>query len=330
MNRPIKVRLIGLFVLGALALATGLTLIFGNHYFGTAEKYVAYFEGSVNGLTVGAPVKLKGVTIGRVNDILVHYDVSNNRVLTPVITEIDFSKVLEKENDAPIRRLSFSELVQRGLRARLAIQSLVTNQLYVEVNFFPNQVAHLVTRNEWDFPEIPTLPSGKEEFEATAQKMMSTLREAPLKETVDTLLHVLTKTETLITAPEIRTSFIRLNETLEALHHLIIHLDKKVEVLSDGVEGTTHDSRLFLKQLTEQTGPLLETSHRVLHSAEKTFHHAQNTLTSIETFADPESELNSAIHEMAQAAHAVRVLAETLERHPENVIYGKERQKEKP
>lgn len=332
MSQPANTRLIGLFVLGALALGIAITLIFGGgSYFGSARKYVAYFEGSVNGLSVGAPVKLKGVAIGRVSDVLVQYDLEHNRVLTPVIAEIDLGKVFETRDSRPAkRRPTLDELVDRGLRARLSVQSLVTNQLYVDVNFLPDKPVRLVGSENLGLPEIPTLPSSKDELENTVQEMVAKVRELPLKETVEATLGSLRKIEQLLSAPETQASIVNVNKTLEDLQRLIRHVDAKVDGLSQGIEGTARESQALLKTLNGRMGPLLDSTHQALGSINETFTQAKGTLGTVnnamEGITDPDAELGTALRELSDAARSIRALAETLERHPETLIYGRERQ----
>jgi paraquat-inducible protein B len=331
MSKPTNTRLIGLFVLGALVLAVALTLIFGGgSYFGAARKYVAYFEGSVNGLNVGAPVKLKGVTIGRVSDVLVQYDLEHNRVLTPVIAEIDLGKIFETRDSQPAkRRPTLQELVDRGLRARLSVQSLVTNQLYVDLSFLPERPVRRVGSGNLGLPEIPTLPSSKEEIENTVQEVVSELRELPIKETVEATLGSLRKVEQLLSAPETRASIVNLNRTLEDLQRLIRHTDAKVDGLSQGLEGTARESQALLKTLNGRMGPLLDSTNKALGSVNETFTHAKGTLgtmnNAVEGLTDPDSELSTALRDLSEAARSIRALAESLERNPESLIYGRER-----
>ena len=71
MNKKISPTLIGAFVVGAVALLVIAVIAFGSgRLFRETKEFVLYFDGTVNGLHVGAPVKFKGVEIGSVKDIL--------------------------------------------------------------------------------------------------------------------------------------------------------------------------------------------------------------------------------------------------------------------
>jgi paraquat-inducible protein B len=330
MKKPASPQLIGLFVLGALALAVILVLTFGGgHYFTRAQKYVAYFQGSVNGLNVGAMVKLKGVPIGRVTDILVQYDLEHNRVLTPVIAEINLGKVMDlRENHPAAHAPTLQELIDRGLRARLSPQSLVTGQLYMDVNFYPERPVQLVGAANVGLPEIPTIPSGREEIEDTLQDALTEFRELPIKETFEATLRSVRHIEQLLAAPETRASIGNLNRTLEELRHLVNHVDGKVDGLARNLDGTVKDSHALMQTLNGRMAPLLAAMEKTLISATDTFAQAKGALAAVEDYGDRDSELNSALRDVSEAARSVKVLADTLERNPEALLYGRKGREE--
>lgn len=314
MNKTANTRLIGLFILGALTLAVALTLAFGGgNYFGKVRQYAIYFEGSVTGLNNGAAVRLKGVSIGRVNDILVQYDMENKRVLTPVLVEIDLEKVMETYGNHRHHHPDIGELIDLGLRARLSMLSMVTGQLYVDLNFIPEQPIQLTGAQFLDLPEIPTIPSSKEEIEKTLNHVASEVQGMPLKDTVETLRNSLKQIEYLLAKPETAASIDNLNQTLQDLHHLVRHLDSKVD-------RTTQEGQALLTLLNQRLPTLLESSNQTLTTA-------NTALTSMTSFVEPGSGLNETLHELREAARSLRLLSESLERNPDSLIFGR-RQKD--
>lgn len=284
-------RLIGLFVMLGLGLWTAVMIMWGSGgYFSTLPRYVIYFEGSVNGLAAGSVVKLKGVTIGKVIQVKVRYNLDENQIMTPVITEMDLGKIVETNtNSNPVPELD--ALVAQGLRARLGVQSLVSNQLYVDLEFLPKTTPHLAGIAEQTLPEIPTVTSSKEELERTLDFMAREMRELPLKETVDATMKVLQHTDQLLTKPETSASIDRLNENLLELKGLI-------------------------RQLHNELPPLL-------NSTTETMKQAKTSLTSVSDFIQADSELSVALKDVSEAARSIRRLADTLERHPDAVLYGR-------
>jgi paraquat-inducible protein B len=215
------------------------------------------------------------------------------------------------------------ELIERGLRARLSMQSLVTSQLYVDVNFYPGRPVQLVGIPELGLPEIPTIPSGREEIESTIQDTLAEVKDLPLKETFDATLHSVRRLEQLLSKPEIETGIVNLNRTLEDLQHLIRHMDGKVDTLSRDLDDTVKDSRVLVRSLHERMLPLLDTAEKTLAAAADTVTQAKTTLSAVEGFGSSDSELNAALRDFSKAARSVRALADYLERNPEALIYGR-------
>jgi paraquat-inducible protein B len=140
MSQKISPTLIGAFVVGAVALLVIGVVAFGSgQLFRKTQQFVLYFDGSVNGLHMGAPVKFKGVEIGSVKDIKLEMGLGNQVHDIPVIIEIDLKKVIrrgvtiEKAMDPNTIR----EFVTQGLRGQLQTESLVTGVLYVALDWFP-------------------------------------------------------------------------------------------------------------------------------------------------------------------------------------------------
>src|SRR5215831_9717542 len=133
MARKAKPALIGAFVLGAIVLAVvGLIIFGGGKFFTQRQVFVAYFDESVNGLTIGAPVTFNGVKIGSVTDIKVVVDRDEVKGWTPVFFEVEADRFEDRaghrikfEPGAPILK----HLIDRGMRAQLETQSFVTGQL---------------------------------------------------------------------------------------------------------------------------------------------------------------------------------------------------------
>jgi len=136
MKQP-NATLIGTFVLGAIALLVLSILMFSKHrFFESAEQKVAYFDGSINGLAIGAPVKLKGVKIGSVTRIVLQFEVKDLIFRSAVFFELPSRQLLQMVTNQAVSRDDVDMIIkrlieERGLRAQLMPQSLVTGQLYL-------------------------------------------------------------------------------------------------------------------------------------------------------------------------------------------------------
>ena len=178
MSKQASPTLIGAFVVGAIALVVTALLVFGSgHFFTDRRPWVAYFPGSVKGLRVGAPVNFRGVAIGEVNSISVLYNDKDGSMTIPVVVEIqpDRITVIDEIGSERAESNELQDLIDRGLRAQLQVDSLVTGLLSVELGFYPDTPADLVEVASPDFeklPQIPTIPSTLEELEQSVGAVM--------------------------------------------------------------------------------------------------------------------------------------------------------------
>jgi paraquat-inducible protein B len=318
---------IGAFVLGAIALVVAGVLIFGS---GTLlrdlETYVLYFEGSVKGLNIGAPVMFRGVKIGSVTDIVLQYNPEDLTVYIPVVIEVQRDR-FESVSAKKTKKAPIGELIDRGLRAQLQQQSFVTGQLMVDLDFYPDEPPKLVSQERARYPEIPTIPSG-------LQKLTKTIEQLPLDEIVNKLAKSLDGIEKIVNSPDLQGSIASLKKALDSADKLLVHIDKKVDPLIANIEDTSDAARGAFVQ-AEKTlaleegvpGELASNLKGTLTSAQNALKQAEQTLEAYKGLASEDSalvyEVTNAMKELSSATRSVRFLADYLERHPEALLRGK-------
>ena len=139
MGKQASRTVIGAFVVGAIALAVAGVLVFGSgKLLSKQARFVMFFDGSLKGLQVGAPVVMQGVKIGVVTDIYVMADPATLEFYNPVFVEIDPGKIRvagQETTTWKMRKEEYSDyqaLVKKGMKAQLVLQSYVTGQLWIE------------------------------------------------------------------------------------------------------------------------------------------------------------------------------------------------------
>lgn len=173
-------RLIGIFIVLAFVLLTGTFVLIKRDVWSTrTTKYVMYFEGSVKGLSVGAPVVFNGVPVGRVTSVTLAANLQDMTFQIPVTVEINSENFVEQKKQKKLWKLRFSHrrsqqeifqsMIEKGLRARLIMQSLLTSQMMIELSFFPG--TPVVLQGAGNLPEIPTIPSSLTELSRTLQNL---------------------------------------------------------------------------------------------------------------------------------------------------------------
>ncbi|MFO1049279.1 MAG: MlaD family protein [Geminicoccaceae bacterium] len=175
MNRGVSPRLIGLFVLGAIVLGIlGALALGGSELFLHGSRYTIYFDESLKGLRRGSPLTFRGVDIGQVVEIRAVYEPATRTVHVPVIVEIRPGSVV-LDDDVDRDGSAMTGLIKEGLRARLDLQSLLTGQLLIALDFFPGPVN---AGSEAIEPgTIPSVPSTLATFQRTADSALMELPE---------------------------------------------------------------------------------------------------------------------------------------------------------
>ncbi len=330
MNGKARPILIGAFLVGALALLFVGLLFLGAGFWGEKERYVIYFRESVNGLNRGAPVKMRGVQIGRVSDILIQFHPKRRTLLTRVEVEIDLDRLQSQEEGLlPWKRVTIQELIDLGLRAQLKLQSFVTGLLYVDLDFYPERPAVYVG-SEDRLEEIPAIPSSQEEIESTIQEVIRRIQQIPFEEIAADLKETLEHLNRTAAHLEKLLSKTALQKLPRRIDRLIAHLDETTLALHrelEGVTGLLDDNLKISREVLRNVNRRLERIDPLLKRAEEAIGAAERSFTQIDRLLDPDSELLlqlvEAIDEVERAARSLRHLAETLQEHPESLIRGR-------
>lgn len=347
--------IIGAFVVGALGLAAlSVVLLSEGGLFEQRPRHVMYFEGSVYGLQVGSPVIFRGVKVGTVTEIALYLNPDDAGFSIPVTARLDPRTV---QGPDAAERVSIPDLVEQGLRARLGLQSLITRQLYIEVDFFPERPA--VFRAKVPDPaEIPTIPT-------PFQEMVRRFEDFPVDRLLENISTTAESVTRLVSSEELASVIRGMDDALMELTELARSLREGTGPLAGSVEATLEEAREALAA----TRATLEASERLLRSADETVRGAGRTLAgadrALETadealgriaalsaedsalvvnlnaallelsraarsardLASEDSELvvnmNETLDELRRSARAVRSLADVLERQPESLLRGR-------
>ena len=317
--------LIGGFIVGAVALIVVGVLLFANGFLSNPQKNMIFFEGSVNGLNIGALVKLKGVPVGKVVDILVIYDDQRGKIITPVIVEFTPEKIYDMQGGHINKSTGedIKTMIKQGLRAQLQTLSLVTGQLFIDIILRPETPVKLLGGDNPLYPEIPSIPSSREQLENTIEEVVAMVRKMPIQQTVESLSNSMQAVEKLLKSPELASSLGTLDHTLKDVRHLIQHIDGKIEPLTEELHGSAKESRLLLENLNKNAGPVMLNAQEAMKATTGTMEQARSTLATLDQVAGQNASLDLALKDLASAAKSLRVLADYLESHPDALLYGK-------
>ncbi len=171
MKQPNK-RAIGAFlILGFLLFVGALLFFFGGRLERNYVTPVLFFEGSVKGLTVGSNVYFRGVPVGHVDKIQMMPN-NEDKIVIPVYVRIDPRMTANGKMSKSQMEKWIEGLVAHGLKGKLQTQSVLTGQMTIELDFYPNYPhRHLAEKYNINDIEIPTVPSMLDEISHNLEKI---------------------------------------------------------------------------------------------------------------------------------------------------------------
>jgi paraquat-inducible protein B len=329
MSRRANPMLIGAFVVGAIVLAVAAILLFGRgDLLQQRVRYVMFFDGSVQGLDVGAPVVFRGVKIGEVVDIRVEYNSDNESFLVPVFIDIDPRRVdivgsRAKNIEARFPKVDTHALIDRGLRGELVLQSFLTGQLLVQLDFYPEKPARLLGVLD-NIEELPTIKT-------PIQELTKTLEDYPIEQVLADISEAMRGIRKLATSPELIATVRSLDDTLTKLRQTLGDYSRLAQTADAGIKPLLAELSSTLAGVrsavtaARTTLTRADTAFRTIDGAAGT---ADQALVNARDLLADDSplvyELTDAARELANAARAVEGLADMLERQPESIFRGKQ------
>jgi paraquat-inducible protein B len=333
---------IGAFVLGAgIVLVAGLLFWGGTGLFKQRIHWVMYFDSAVTGLQKGAPVLMRGVRIGEVKDVQVRWGKS----LVGVYADMEPDN-LRGVPPSDIPAAIETAIKERSVRAQLRPQSFVTGVLYVAIDEFPG--TPIVLRNlDPSVPEMPTVPTDLERWEAKLEKLSDAVATLPLQEIAQSVLGTVEEARRVLKSPEVARSLKSLDAGLVDARGLIRkadtlagNLNAQVGPLSADAQATLksaqaalaeapallQEARRVVAKIDAHADPLLTSLEKTSNTAGVTLERAQLTLGGVDGTLNQDTalgyELGQTMLELRESVRALGSLADFLERNPNALIYG--------
>lgn len=311
---------IGSFVIGAIVLIVfGVMVFSSSKLFTTTHTLVAVFPGSVKGLQVGNPVQFRGVHIGSVKAIKILFDQKDKKVVLPVYLEIVSGSMINTDfkQRKPIKSSKewstlIEDMVKNGLKAQLEMQSLVTGQMVVAIDFHQD-VPGKQMQVDKRYTEIPTVPSA-------INRMMEQLHKIPLEKLAEKAISVLDSLDGLVNSPDLKKALLEAGLAAQDARKLLVDISTQIQPLSDSAQATLDGISTLSQNVDREVGPLSKSATNALNEARDAFKSVdgligKNSVT--------RTELDNTLQELTRAAHSLRILADYLEQHPDALIKGK-------
>ncbi|MBU1232552.1 MAG: MCE family protein [Proteobacteria bacterium] len=339
-SKKLQPALIGAFVFLSFFLFTVAILIFGgSKFFDKTDTVIAYFDGSLQGLTVGAPVTYRGVTIGRVKDIKIHIQTDDNQqhqIVIPVLISLIPGKSIISDgsdsSDENKRNDFLKTMCEQGLRAKLKLQSLVTGKLYIDLAIYANTTP--VYHNQDDaYFEIPTLPSEMYQLSQVLENMN-------LGELYNKTLSTLNAIESLTTglaqalhSEQTMDIITKLDTSTTSLDSILSQIDNRISPLLQNMDSSfIHINELAIHadqtitSFDAKMSPFIDDMTTTLSRLDTALQHADQLLDQAEKTIQPSSplyfRLTEAMRQLEKTANSIQNLSTFLHRNPEALIYG--------
>ena len=339
MKNKANATLIGAFaVLGVALVVVGIIAAGGGKLFARKERVVMHFSGSIYGLQVGAPVVFRGVQLGEVSKIGLVYDKTNDQFIIPVEAALEPRLIhgMAAANSDDANRSVLAQMVARGLRAQLSMQSLLTGQLYVDLDLRPDKPGVLHGSQEQQELEIPTT--------ATAiQQLKNQLDGLDLRRLLDDVSAIAESARTVVAGPQLRQAMTDVVAITGNVRRITDKLDTRVAPLADtathalseaggaarkvgtAADGVTSAANR-LGSAADSYKALVAPDSPLLHSVQQTADELSRTAASLRNDVGEDSTLmvnaDKTLQDLSRAARSVRELADLLDRHPDALLRG--------
>lgn len=325
---------IGLFMIGAVVLLlAGIGAFASTSLFDERTTMISYFEESVNGLEVGAPVKFKGVPIGQVKDLLIRIDMDAKTFQVPVVYDVDLNRLRTEGGD--FVDLTDPEVrdvqVAAGLRAKLQMQSFVTGQLYVELTYVPDPGPVDLTVALPPHPVIPTEPSLLTSLSEEADSLVAGLQGRDIGNITRNLSTFLSRANEKLAALDVAELNASLTATAQAFEELAQAPELR-EALGEVPDASRQFTRTLaeMQTLAERLGGAVDPVQLQLETTNaelvETLRALRTAVEETQLLLSPTSglgyRLEEALVSMSAAADALNRLASSLEQNPSMLIRG--------
>jgi paraquat-inducible protein B len=350
---------IGAFVVGAVALLVVGLVVFGSvNLFRRPLTYVMFFNTTVSGLSVGAPVEFRGVKLGQVSRIESRWGTE----WIAVYVRLDLRTIRgRREHDVQELEGVLTQAIQeKGLRAQLRWQNFITGQLFVALDLFPKTPIKLAGLDQF-VPEIPIVPTTLQLFTEQAEKLLTTLQDLPLDKLFSSSIEAVEGVKAVVQSPELQRSVRSAAAFLTEAEKLARRLGEDAGPVMASFKDTSDAARVAVTDVSQdarrvlgrveaevatlnalmgdvqrlvvktegEIGSVASSVKSASEEARATLEKARATLGTIDGTADGDSRLGSqlvqTLQDLGAASQSLRALTDYLERHPEALLRGKGR-----
>jgi paraquat-inducible protein B len=318
MSKRVSPTVIGAFVVASFAiLVVALIVVGSGRMFTKPVRFICMFQGNLNGLKVGAPVKVRGVQIGTVAQIKLRLSPSEGRLRPdvkelrlPVIIDVDRSQILARgATGEALETGGFRDMLKQGMRAQLNTESLLTGLLYIDLDLHPGATMNLALEPGGPYREIPTIQTDLAQLQEQLTKTLDKFQKIDFQALVASITDAANSIKTLTGSPELKA-------TLESLKGTVANLNQAI-----------NSARGILNNANSKIGPLVADLRQSSDEADKTMKDTRAALVSLQQTLDPNSplavHLNQTLNQLSETGRSLEEFTDYLQRNPDSLIRGR-------
>jgi paraquat-inducible protein B len=318
MNKRVSPTIIGAFVVASFAILVMALIVVGSgRMFTKPIRFICMFQGNLNGLKVGAPVKVRGVQIGTVAEIKLRLSPSEGRLRPgitefrlPVIVDLDRSQLLARGGTGTaLEKSGFEDLLEQGMRAQLNTESLLTGLLYVDLDLHPGAPMNLALEPGGPYREIPTIKTDLAQLQERLTETLDKFDKIDFQALVVSITDAANSIKTLTGSPELK-------DTLESLKITVANLNQAIT-----------SARGMLNNANSHIGPLVADLRQSSDEADKTMKDTRAALVSLQQTLAPNSplavHLNQSLDQLSETGRSLEEFTDYLQRNPGALVRGR-------
>ena len=231
----------------------------------------------------------------------------------PVIIEVDNARFIHTHPESPNAETDedMEDLIEAGLRAQLHLQSMLTGQLFIQLNFQPGTPVNLIGEGRYikKYDEIPTLPT-------PIERIGKSLQDFPVDRVLKNVASITEGMDKLVNSTHLTESLTALHEALDELKALTTKINTEASPLASNANNLVNDARAVLGNINS-----------AVDDARGALQQAETTLKSTDDLVGNEQltmQMEQALIAITSAARSIQLLAEEIERRPEALIRGRQ------
>lgn len=332
MSKKSSATLIGLFTLLGIAIAAVTLVILGaGKMFENTHTVQLYFDKSVYGLQVGSDVRFGGVRIGRVSSISVIVDTTEDRKVIPVEVVLT-EKQLRKISGTGTGMIDFNsrpgieDAVERGLRAGMKQESLVTGQLYVEFDLIPGAGGYVYqSETKSEYPVVPTIPTQMDEMISGISDGIQKINELDLNGMIGDIRKVIQEFDKQLDTLELK----RISDNLVGITDEVKEITGDLELRETvgNLNQALDEWKVLAAKLNEGIDPVLADMEKLAANANQSLMKIEDAATELKEAGDPRSpvflNMKELLHEVEITSRSLKELSNDLKRNPNSLLRGR-------